>query len=97
MILVLEHDSRFTKGVILNRPTSYTRKGLNKEDEEWRVWYGGDVRGLNDKEKLERKKQRDLDFRTKFYAEYNVREKQKWEDAKRGVKTPNYNDQREYS
>ena len=47
---MLEHDSRFTKGVILNRPTSYTRKGLNKEDEEWRVWYGGDVRGLNDKE-----------------------------------------------
>ena len=44
-ILVLAHDAQFTRGIILNRPTNYFL-----DDGEWRVWFGGDVCGLNDEE-----------------------------------------------
>lgn len=44
-ILVLDHEeSTFTKGIILNRPTD-----IELEDDQglkWRVWFGGDVQGL---------------------------------------------------
>jgi len=49
VMLVLEHDERFTRGIILNRPSSRT---ILDEDEDtgritqWKVWYGGDVQGL---------------------------------------------------
>merc|ERR1719353_778269 len=36
VMLVLQHDESFTKGIILNRPS-----GL--EIDGWRVWFGGDV------------------------------------------------------
>jgi len=35
-LLLVEHDDRFTKGIILNRPTSLKLKG-------WNLWCGGDV------------------------------------------------------
>lgn len=47
-MLVLDHDpSKFTRGIILNRPSS---KVLVDEDEkgnivQWKVWFGGDVQG----------------------------------------------------
>lgn len=36
VMLLLQHDERFTKGIILNRPSAYELDG-------WRVWFGGDV------------------------------------------------------
>jgi putative AlgH/UPF0301 family transcriptional regulator len=51
VILVLEHDSKFTKGIILNRPSDLIL--VDEKDEEsglemkWRVWFGGDVQGLD--------------------------------------------------
>jgi len=36
VMLLLQHDDSFTKGIILNRPSSYELDG-------WRVWFGGDV------------------------------------------------------
>jgi len=36
VLLLLEHDAQFTKGIILNRPTALKLEG-------WSVWFGGDV------------------------------------------------------
>mmetsp|Transcript_43548 Transcript_43548/g.49312 ORF Transcript_43548/g.49312 Transcript_43548/m.49312 type:complete len:662 (-) Transcript_43548:9-1994(-) len=45
-ILVLDHSETFTKGIILNRPTDLMLEDdINKE--KWRVWFGGDVEGMN--------------------------------------------------
>jgi len=41
VMLVVSQEESFTKALIVNRPTSRTTpKG-------WRVWYGGDVQGIN--------------------------------------------------
>lgn len=47
-ILVLDHEeSTFTKGIILNRPSDrYLEDDMN-EGARWRVWFGGDVQGLD--------------------------------------------------
>jgi len=47
-ILVLDHDeTTFTKGIILNRPTDlYLDDDINP-GLKWRLWFGGDVQGLN--------------------------------------------------
>ena len=58
VILVLEHDATFTKGIILNRPSDLilVDEIRSEEDDEsesdpveikWRVWFGGDVQGLD--------------------------------------------------
>ena len=36
VLLLLQHDEGFTKGIILNRPSALTLDG-------WRLWFGGDV------------------------------------------------------
>lgn len=36
VMLLLQHDSSFTRGIILNRPSAMELDG-------WRVWFGGDV------------------------------------------------------
>ena len=36
VMLLLQHDEGFTKGIILNKPSAYEIDG-------WRVWFGGDV------------------------------------------------------
>eukprot|EP00316_Scyphosphaera_apsteinii_P001127 CAMPEP_0119329650 /NCGR_PEP_ID=MMETSP1333-20130426/76351_1 /TAXON_ID=418940 /ORGANISM="Scyphosphaera apsteinii, Strain RCC1455" /LENGTH=546 /DNA_ID=CAMNT_0007338819 /DNA_START=61 /DNA_END=1698 /DNA_ORIENTATION=- len=36
VMLLLQHDDSFTKGIILNRPSALELNG-------WRVWFGGDV------------------------------------------------------
>ena len=36
VMLLLQHDEGFTKGIIINRPSAYMIDG-------WRVWFGGDV------------------------------------------------------
>jgi hypothetical protein len=47
-ILVLDHDEKqYTKGIILNRPTDLTLEDDVNEGVKWRVWFGGDVQGLN--------------------------------------------------
>jgi putative AlgH/UPF0301 family transcriptional regulator len=47
-ILVLDHDERtFTKGIILNRATDLTLDDDRDPDLKWRVWFGGDVQGLD--------------------------------------------------
>ena len=47
-ILVLDHDEKqFTKGIILNRPTDLTLDDDINDGVKWRVWFGGDVQGLN--------------------------------------------------
>jgi putative AlgH/UPF0301 family transcriptional regulator len=47
-ILVLDHDqSTFTKGILLNRPTDLMLEDDVNEGKRWRVWFGGDVEGLN--------------------------------------------------
>ncbi len=46
-ILVLDHGSTFTKGIILNRPTDLVLEDDVNEGKRWRVWFGGDVEGLN--------------------------------------------------
>lgn len=49
-ILVLDHDqSAFTKGIILNRPTDLMLEDDVNPGKKWRVWFGGDVEGLNAK------------------------------------------------
>ena len=49
-ILVLDHDEKtFTKGIILNRPTDLVLEDDVNEGKQWRVWFGGDVEGLNAK------------------------------------------------
>jgi len=46
-ILVLDHDDRtFTKGIILNRPSDLTLTD-DETGTRWRVFFGGDVQGLN--------------------------------------------------
>mmetsp|Transcript_27123 Transcript_27123/g.42151 ORF Transcript_27123/g.42151 Transcript_27123/m.42151 type:complete len:645 (+) Transcript_27123:63-1997(+) len=50
VMLVLDHEpNKFTRGIILNRPSS---KVLLDEDgkgniSQWRVWFGGDVQGFD--------------------------------------------------
>jgi putative AlgH/UPF0301 family transcriptional regulator len=46
-ILVLDHGSTFTKGIILNRPTDLMLEDDVNEGKKWRVWFGGDVEGLD--------------------------------------------------
>lgn len=47
-ILVLDHDEGvFTKGIVLNRPTDLTLEDDTNPGVRWRVWFGGDVQGLN--------------------------------------------------
>eukprot|EP00536_Pseudo-nitzschia_multiseries_P017146 jgi/Psemu1/223926/e_gw1.1400.7.1 len=46
VILVLDHSPTFTKGIILNRPTDLTLEDDINPGLEWRVWFGGDVEGL---------------------------------------------------
>lgn len=47
-ILVLDHDeSTFTKGIILNRPSDLMLDDDINEGVKWRVWFGGDVQGLD--------------------------------------------------
>lgn len=47
-MLVLDHDeTQFTKGIILNRPTDLTLDDDVNVGLRWRVWFGGDVQGLN--------------------------------------------------
>eukprot|EP00571_Detonula_confervacea_P013913 CAMPEP_0172302224 /NCGR_PEP_ID=MMETSP1058-20130122/3962_1 /TAXON_ID=83371 /ORGANISM="Detonula confervacea, Strain CCMP 353" /LENGTH=660 /DNA_ID=CAMNT_0013012629 /DNA_START=40 /DNA_END=2022 /DNA_ORIENTATION=- len=47
VILVLDHDDTFTKGIILNRPSDRMMEDDVNEGLKWRVWYGGDVQGLD--------------------------------------------------
>jgi putative AlgH/UPF0301 family transcriptional regulator len=47
-ILVLEHqESTFTKGILLNRPTDLVLDDEVNSGVKWRVWFGGDVQGLD--------------------------------------------------
>jgi putative AlgH/UPF0301 family transcriptional regulator len=47
-ILVLDHDEKhFTKGIILNRPTDLTLTDELNDGVKWKIWFGGDVQGLN--------------------------------------------------
>jgi putative AlgH/UPF0301 family transcriptional regulator len=46
-ILVLDHGPTFTKGIILNRPTDLMLEDDLNPGKQWRVWFGGDVEGLN--------------------------------------------------
>lgn len=48
VILVLDHDeNQFTKGIILNKPTDrYLDDDINS-GVRWRVWFGGDVQGVD--------------------------------------------------
>jgi putative AlgH/UPF0301 family transcriptional regulator len=47
-ILVLDHDENtFTKGILLNRPTDLVLEDDINPGKRWRVWFGGDVEGLN--------------------------------------------------
>jgi len=49
-ILVLDHDENmFTKGIILNRPSDLMLEDDINEGKLWRVWFGGDVEGINAK------------------------------------------------
>mmetsp|Transcript_10800 Transcript_10800/g.23000 ORF Transcript_10800/g.23000 Transcript_10800/m.23000 type:complete len:700 (-) Transcript_10800:2401-4500(-) len=48
VILVLDHDEKsFTKGIILNRPSNQMMDDEINEGVKWRVWFGGDVQGLD--------------------------------------------------
>ena len=48
VILVLDHDeSTFTKGIILNRPSGRVLEDDVNEGLQWKVWFGGDVQGLD--------------------------------------------------
>jgi putative AlgH/UPF0301 family transcriptional regulator len=48
LILVLDHDeSKFTKGIILNRPSDLILDDDINKGLKWRVWFGGDVQGFN--------------------------------------------------
>jgi len=47
VILVLSHDeSSFTRGIILNRPSDLILVD-DDDGQKWRVWFGGDVQGLD--------------------------------------------------
>lgn len=45
VVLVVEHSPKYTRGIILNRPTDQTMKDDNGMD--WNVWFGGDVQGID--------------------------------------------------
>eukprot|EP00804_Cyclotella_cryptica_P001016 CCRYP_012355-RA/>CCRYP_012355-RA protein AED:0.25 eAED:0.25 QI:144/1/1/1/1/1/2/689/680 len=48
VILVIDHDeNKFTKGIILNRPSEKVLADDVNKGVEWRVWFGGDVQGLD--------------------------------------------------
>jgi putative AlgH/UPF0301 family transcriptional regulator len=47
VILVLDHDDKFTKGIILNRPSDRMLDDTINSGLQWRVWFGGDVQGLD--------------------------------------------------
>lgn len=47
-MLVLDHEEHiFTKGIILNRPTDLALDDDLNPGVKWRVWFGGDVQGIN--------------------------------------------------
>ena len=46
VILVLDHSPTFTKGIILNRPTDLMLEDDINPGLKWRVWFGGDVEGM---------------------------------------------------
>ena len=49
-ILIVDHDEKtFTRAIILNRPTDITLNDDANDGVKWRVWYGGDVEGLQSK------------------------------------------------
>jgi len=51
VILIVSHDERFTRGVILNRPTAFnTSQVVNSVpvNDPWNVWCGGDCEGVRD-------------------------------------------------
>ncbi|KAL7566707.1 hypothetical protein ACA910_017764 [Epithemia clementina (nom. ined.)] len=46
-ILIVDHDEKtFTRAIILNRPTDVMLDDDINPGVKWRVWYGGDVEGL---------------------------------------------------
>jgi putative AlgH/UPF0301 family transcriptional regulator len=46
-ILILDHqETKFTKGIILNRPTDLELEDDLNPGLKWKVWFGGDVQGL---------------------------------------------------
>lgn len=48
VMLVLDHDEgTFTRGIILNRPSDRTVDDDVNDGLRWRVWFGGDVQGLD--------------------------------------------------
>ena len=48
VILVLDYDeATFTKGIILNRPSDRMMDDDVNDGLKWRVWFGGDVQGLD--------------------------------------------------
>jgi len=47
VMLVLDHSPMFTKGIILNRPTDLMLEDDINQGVKWRVWFGGDVEGMN--------------------------------------------------
>mmetsp|Transcript_45677 Transcript_45677/g.110671 ORF Transcript_45677/g.110671 Transcript_45677/m.110671 type:complete len:663 (+) Transcript_45677:155-2143(+) len=50
VVLVVDHEeSTFTKGIILNRPTDMVLDDEINPGKKWRVWFGGDVQGLDAK------------------------------------------------
>jgi len=53
VILVLEHDATFTKGLIINRPTSYEVETPEAPGQPWNIWFGGDVQGFNAEEQYQ--------------------------------------------
>mmetsp|Transcript_169708 Transcript_169708/g.544631 ORF Transcript_169708/g.544631 Transcript_169708/m.544631 type:complete len:364 (-) Transcript_169708:179-1270(-) len=55
LILIVEHDSDSTWGVILNRPTAISTAQLGIPGSAWPVWFGGDCQGIKyDDQTLER-------------------------------------------
>ena len=48
VMLVLDHDDRFTRGIILNRPSSKIVLDENEKGDivQWKLWFGGDVQGF---------------------------------------------------
>lgn len=50
VLLLVDHEgSTFTKGIILNRPTDMVLDDDINPGKKWRVWFGGDVQGLDAK------------------------------------------------
>ena len=47
-ILIVEHEEvKFTKAIILNRPTDIMIQDDVNPGVQWKVWFGGDVQGLD--------------------------------------------------